>query len=310
MEKYDLIIIGAGPAGMSAGIYAGRYKLKTLILSKDLGGTASTAHKICNFPSYNNINGFELMQKFAKHVKELEVPIIHEEVVKINKKNEKEKGGEGKQGFVVKTLKNEYFCKKIIFAGGTHRKKLGVKGEEDFIGKGVSYCATCDAGFFKDKIVSVVGGSDAALTAGLLLSEFASKVYIIYRKNKFFRAEPSWVELVEKEKKIEVLFNEEVGEIIGKGKVESVDLKSGKKLDVDGVFIEIGSVPEVNAISHLKIKQTDKGYVVVDKNQMTSVKGIYAVGDVTDNRLKQIVTASAEGAIAAYCAYKKVKRER
>ena len=302
MEKYDLIIIGAGPAGMSAGIYASRHKLKTLILSKDLGGLASTAHRICNFPSYNNVNGFELMQKFAKHVKELEVPIVYEEVVKI-----REEGGKVKQGFIVKTSKSEYFGKKIIFAGGTNRQKLGVKGEEEFVGKGVSYCATCDAGFFKDKIVSVVGGSDAALTAALLLSEFATKVYIIYRKDKFFRGEPSWVELVEKEKKIEVLFNEEIKEIIGKGKVDSVDLKSGKKLDVDGVFIEIGSVPEVSIISHLKIKQTDKGYIVVDKNQMTSFKGIYAAGDVTDNILKQIVTASAEGAIAAYFIYREIK---
>jgi len=298
MEKYDVIIIGAGPAGLTAGIYAGRYKLKALIIGKSMGGIAATAHRICNYPSYKDCNGVELMKKFEEHVKDLEVPIIYREVLRIDQKASE---------FVIETKKDKYFSKKIIFCGGTYRQKLGAKGEKEFEGKGVSYCATCDAAFFRDKVVSVVGGSDAALTAALLLAEFAKKVYIIYRKDHFFRAEPSWIELVEKEKKIEVMFNEEIKEVYGSKMVEGVKLKSGKDLKLDGVFVEIGGIPEVNTISKLKIKITEKGYIITDKNQMTSVNGIYAAGDVTDNVLKQIVTASAEGAIAAYSVYKDVK---
>lgn len=298
MEIYDLIIIGAGPAGLTAAIYAARYKLNTLVFSKTMGGLAATAHRICNFPSQNEAKGFELMQKFAKHAEELKVQIIYEEVIKINK---------DKTGFIIKTEKQEYISKKIIFAGGTERIRLNAKGEGKFLGKGVSYCATCDAAFFKDKIVGVIGGSDAALTAALLLSEFTSQVYIIYRKNKFFRAEPSWIELVEKEKKIKPIFNEEIIEIIGNKKVESVKLKSGKTLELDGVFIEIGSIPETKLLDDLKIKKDDKGYIITDKNQKTNINGIYASGDITNNSLKQIITACGEGAVAAYSAYKDIK---
>jgi len=299
VETYDLIIIGAGPAGISAGIYAARYKLKVLVIGKEMGGLAATAHKVCNYPSYDNINGFELMQRFLQHAKTLEVPIIYQEVVKIDKKENL---------FLVKADK-EYLSKKIIFAGGTTRQKLNVKGEKEFHGKGVSYCATCDAAFFKNKIVSVVGGSDAALTAALLLSEFAKKVYIIYRKNKFFRGDPSWVDLVNKEKKIQTIFNAEIVEILGKDKVEKIKLKSGKQMKLDGVFVEIGSVPEINYISKLKIKTTDKGYIITDKVQRTNIPGFFAAGDITESNLKQIVTAAAQGAVAAYNSYKEIKEQ-
>jgi thioredoxin reductase (NADPH) len=299
-ETYDVIIIGCGPGGLSAGVYAGRYKLKTLIIGKEMGGLAATAHKVCNYPSYIEINGMELMQRFIKHVEELGVPIVYAEVTKIEKK----------QNLFVITADKEYKAKKIVFAGGTTRQKLGVLGEGKFHGKGVSYCATCDAAFFKNKIVSVIGGSDAALTAALLLSEFATKVFIIYRKKKFFRGDPTWVGLINKEKKIQTIFNEEIAEIIGNKKVEKIKLKSGKTMKMDGIFIEIGSVPEVNYISQLKVKITDKGYIITDKNQQTNIPGFYAAGDITESNLKQIVTAASQGAVAAYNIYKEVKQEK
>ncbi|MDD5193818.1 MAG: FAD-dependent oxidoreductase [Candidatus Nanoarchaeia archaeon] len=300
LEKYDLIIIGAGPAGLSAAVYAARYKLNTLILSKSMGGMAAVAHKVCNFPSYTEIKGFDLMQKCLKQVEELKVPIIYDEVLKIEK---------DKKNFSVFTEKKKYNCKKIIFAGGCERIRLKVNGEGKFLGRGVSYCATCDAAFFKNKIVCVVGGSDAALTAALLLSEYASKVYIIYRKEKFFRSEPAWIELVEKEKKIETIFNEEVIEIIGKDSVEEVKLKSGKLLKTQGIFIEIGSVPETESLNSLNVKKTENGYILTDKTQKTNIDGLYAAGDVIDSQLKQIVTAASQGAIAAYSVYQDIKRE-
>jgi len=298
-ETYDLIVIGAGPAGLSASIYAARYKLKVLVIGKEMGGLAATAHKVCNYPSYKDINGLELMQKFIEHTQDLRVPIIYQEVSKIDKKGDL---------FIIKADK-EYKARKIVFAGGTTRQKLNAKGEEKFLGKGVSYCATCDAAFFKNKIVSVVGGSDAALTAALLLSEFAKKVYIIYRKDKFFRGDPSWVDLVEREKKIQTIFNEEITEILGKDKVEKIKLKSGKEMKLDGVFVEIGSVPEINFISKLKVKITDKGYIITDKLQKTNVPGFFAAGDITESNLKQIVTAASQGAVAAYNAYREIKQQ-
>ena len=296
-KKYDLIIIGAGPAGLTAGIYAARYKLKVMILSKEMGGLAATAHRICNFPSYEEIGGMELMKRMTHHAEKLGAEINYETVEEIIKK----------KNFIVKTNSKQYVAKKIIFAGGTERKKLNVRGEDEFYGKGVSYCATCDAAFFKNKIVAIVGGSDAALTAALLLSEYAEKVFIIYRQKEFSKAEPSWIELVKKEKKIKILFEEEIKEIFGSIKVEKVELISGKELKLDGVFVEIGSAPNLDFLKSLKLKTDEKGYIIVNENQETNIHGFYAAGDITNNNLKQIITAGAGGAVAAYKIYQSVK---
>lgn len=298
--EYDVIIIGGGPAGLSAAIYAARYKLKTAVLTKTIGGLASTAHRVCNFPSYKDVNGYELMQKFKDQVEELEVPIIYEGAIRIEKTN---------KGFCIHTNKSKYKAKKVIFSGGTSRVKLNVEGENKFLGRGVSYCATCDAAFFKEKVVAVVGGSDAALTAALLLAEHAKKVHIIYRGTHFHRGEPSWVELVEKEHKIKVHFEEEILEIIGEKKVDKLKLKSGKEINLDGVFIEVGSIPEASILNEMAIKMKN-GYITTDKYQRTNVEGLFAAGDVTENVLKQIITASSEGAVAAYSAYCELKKNK
>lgn len=297
---YDLIIIGAGPAGLTAAIYAQRYLLDTLILGELQGGMMSESHRICNFPTQNNISGLELTSKLVNHVKELKGEIKQEKAEDIRKQAGK---------FRVKTNKNEYFAKKIILAAGTEKRKLNVPGEKEFSGKGVSYCAICDAGFFKNKIAGVIGGSNAALTAALLLAEYAKKVYIIYRKNKFSRAEPAWIKQVKENKKIEILFNSNIKEIRGKGKVEKVKLDNGKILKLEGIFVEIGSVPNEKFSKQLQLK-TEEGYIKVSKKQKTSVKGIYAAGDITNNPLKQVITACAEGAIAANSAYEEIKKSQ
>ena len=297
--KHDLIIIGAGPAGLTAAVYAARYKLNTLVIGKLPGGMAGEAYKICNFPSHKRIDGFELMGNMLKQVKELGVEIKREEVLDLN----------GKDGnFIIKTNKQEYNAKKIIIAVGSKRKKLELEREKELMGKGIHYCATCDAVFYKNKIAAVVGGSNAALTSALLLSKFAKKVYIIYRKEKFFRAEPSWVEEVKEEKKIVPIFNSVITKLIGEKNLEEIEInKNGEieKLKVDGVFVEIGSDPNTHIPEKLNIKLEDK-YIKVDKEQRTNVAGVFAAGDITNNPLKQIVTACAEGAIAADSVYKEL----
>ncbi len=300
-QIYDLIIIGAGPAGLAGAIYAARYQLKTLVIGQIPGGIAGTAHKICNFPSYSEINGMQLMMKMIEQTRSNKVEIKQESVEDIKT---------GKI-FKIKTNKTEYEAKKIIIATGTERKKLGLKEELKFLGKGISYCATCDSGFYRDKVASVVGGSDAALTAALLLANIAKKVYLIYRKEEFTRAEPAWVSQVKNEKKIEILFNTEIIKLIGKDKLKKIEVNSNNKktqINVDGLFIEVGSVPNIKLAEKLKLT-LEKNQIIVDENQKTNIAGIFAAGDVTNNSLKQIITACSEGSVAAYNAYKELKFE-
>jgi len=233
------------------------------------------------------------------------VAIEYQDVHAIEKSDRNESSNEY---FRIITTNKTYTARKIIYTGGTEHQQLNITGEHELLGKGVSYCATCDAGFFKNKIVCVVGGSDAALTAALLLSEYATKVYIIYRKEKFIRAEPAWISLVEKNTKIESLFNEELIGIEGTKKVEGITLKSGKKIALDGVFIEIGSKPKITLLESLGIEHKNN-YIITNSRQQTNIPGFYAAGDVTHNELKQIVTAAAQGAIAAFNIYQDLKRE-
>ena len=292
--KYDLIIIGGGPAGLTAAMYASRYKLNTLLITKIPGGVASTASKICNFPTYEDISGFQLMKKMEDQVKSLNVQLVYDEVIKIS-------------NFRIQTAKNkEYEAKKIILALGTERRKLGIKNEMQFLGRGLSYCATCDCQLQKNKDVAVVGGSNAAFSSALLLADYANKVYLIYRGTEL-KAEPFWQEQVKKNKKIIILLNEEITQLNGDKFLESIKLKN-KELKIQGLFVEIGSIPDTKLAQQLKLKTDSKGYIITDKQQRTNVKGIYAAGDITNNSLKQIITACGEGATAANSVYQDLNK--
>ncbi len=302
-ETYDLLIIGGGPAGYAAAIYSARFMIKALVVTKIKGGTIIDAHVVENYPGFKSISGMDLMKKFEEQATFLGVPTVTQEIVNIKKEGEL---------FLLstdsgKTLK----AKQILFATGTARRKLNVKNENQFLGKGVSYCATCDAFFFKDKIASVVGGSDAAVTAALLLSQFAKKVYIIYRRDKL-RAEPYWLNQLEKDEKIEVIYNANVVEVYGDKFVQGLKLDNGQDLKVDGMFVEIGSVPSTSLANEIGVKTDDYGYILVNEAMETNIKGVYAAGDVSHsmNQLKQVVTAVAGGAIAAESAYKALKKDK
>ncbi len=299
MEEYDLIIVGSGPAGLTAAVYAARYKIKTLVIGEQIGGLAAEANEICNFPSYKKISGVELTQKMREQVEDFGIEIKNSLVDSIEKFDSL---------FLVKTTSEEFKAKKIILTTGTEKRKLGLENENKLLGRGISYCATCDAAFFRNKVVGVVGGSNAALTAALLLSKFANEVYIIYRKDRFFRAEPMWIEEIEKNKKIKLMFNTNITELIGKDKLEAVKLDNGKKLKLDGLFVEIGSVSNSKLSNKLGI-ELEEGYIKVDKKQKTRIKGVFAAGDITNSPLRQIIVACSQGAVAANSAYEEIRTE-
>jgi thioredoxin reductase (NADPH) len=301
MKPYDIIIIGAGPAGLTAGLYSARNGLKVGIISKDIGGTSNSILMLENWPGFIG-SGAELMKKFYEQVKGYDVDFIMEEVDSIEKS--------GKE-FVVKTKNKKIEGKALIIATGTERKKLKIPGEVELLGKGVSYCATCDSFFFKNKIVAVIGGSDCAAISALALSDIAKKVYVIYRGEKL-RCENVTEERLEQKKNVEMHYNSIPLGILGKEKVEGIDIISkGKKEDikVDGIFIEIGSTPLAEFAKKINLKMDDEKFIEVDYNMKTSVDGIYAAGDVSNGKLKQVVVSSAQGAIAAKAAYDWLNRK-
>jgi thioredoxin reductase (NADPH) len=204
MDVYDVAIIGGGPAGISAGIYAARFKLNAIIISNSLGGTAQSAHLIENYPGFGAVSGFELMQKFREHLNLFEIPVLEKHVHSVSKEND---------NFIIKLNEQDVKAKYILIATGTKRRKLGVPGDAKFYGKGVSYCVTCDAFFYRGKTVAVVGGSDAANMGAILLASMAEKVYIIYRRDKL-RGELIWIDRVITNPKIEVLYNSTVTEVL------------------------------------------------------------------------------------------------
>ncbi|MBL7100635.1 MAG: FAD-dependent oxidoreductase [Nanoarchaeota archaeon] len=295
-EVYDIIIIGAGPGGMTAAIYAARYKLKTLIISKDTGGVANLAHKVENWPGIQSIIGIDLMQNFKKHVESLGVKIINEEVEKISNKFE-----------VVVSSGKKFKSKTLILALGTIRRKLNIPGEDKFVGKGVSYCYTCDGPMFKDKTVCVIGGRNSAVMASLLLSKYAKKVSIIYRRGKL-RSDAILTEQVEKNPKIKIVYNAEVAKILGTKFIEKIVLKDGKEMPMDGIFIEIGGIPSTDLAKQINVKLDKSNSIIVDANMQTNVQGVYAAGDIINTPLRQIVTACADGAKAAYSAFHSLKK--
>ncbi len=307
VKKYDLCIVGNGPAGMSASIYAARYKIDQILIGNSPGGLMTSSHKICNFPSRPDISGMDLTQKMMDQVSKLDILQKFVTVNDIARENDIFNINLS-DGTTIK-------ARKILLATGTKHRHLDLDREKELTGKGVSYCATCDAMFYKDKIVAVIGGSDSANTASLYLSQIAKKVYQIYRGDKL-RGETSWIEQVKSNKKITVIYNTNVRKLIGKDKLKKIVLDKehdGKKeLAIDGLFVEIGSVPDKNITEKLSIKTNESGYIATMKDQKTSEKNIWAAGDITtnSNNFRQIITACAEGAIAAEDIYKTIQVEK
>ena len=298
---YDIAIIGGGPAGLTSAIYGARYGLKIIVFSDSFGGTVSYAHKVCNYPGFTEISGMEWSEKVLDQVQSLGVEVNFEKVMAIDKK-EKE--------FIVNSDQRTVKAKKIILAIGRSRRKLGVDREEELTGKGISYCATCDGGFYKGKVVGVVGGSDAAVTSALLLADLADKVYLLYRKEEL-RAEKAWVDLAKANKKIEILYKTEVVELLGTGKLDAIKLNTEKIISLNGLFIEIGSVPNTELLSRLNVSLDDNKFIIVNKEQKTNVSGIFASGDATNaSDLKQVITSASQGAIAAYHCYLDIKENK
>ncbi|MDP5038939.1 MAG: FAD-dependent oxidoreductase [Candidatus Gracilibacteria bacterium] len=290
--NYDLIIIGAGSAGYPAGMYASRYKIKNLIIGGQPGGALATSHKVENYPGTLSAPGSEIMKNFKEHAQTFGSEILQEMVDDIQKIDD---------GFMVKTTSGKEFTSKyVILATGNKYRHLGAKGESEFLGKGVSYCATCDGMFYKNLDVVIVGGGNTALTESLYLADICNKVYIVHRKDTF-RAEDVWIQEARKRENIEFVLNEEVDEIAGGVFMEKVILKSGKQLKADGIFVAVGSDPNTKLVHHLNPEMDQEGCLVVDKRQQTSVAGLYAAGDVTtnSNKFKQTIMSAAEGCLAA-----------
>lgn len=298
---YDVVIIGAGPAGLTAAIYCGRAKLKTLVLERRaVGGQLLIIDTVENYPGFpEGINGFELLERMQRQAQRFEAEFTQAEVSDIEIL--------GPAGFRIATEAKE-FCraKAVIIATGTTPKRLGIKGEEELQGRGISYCATCDGPLFKDKDIIVIGGGDAAVGEAIYLTRFARKVYLIHRRDRL-RATKILQERLLVNKKVEVKWDSVATEIIGPNKVLGVkikNVKTDKELDIaaSGVFIFAGTDPNAGFLKS-KARLDEGGFVVTDEAMKASVEGLFACGDVRRNALKQIVTSCAEGAQAAYSCY-------
>ncbi len=292
---YDLIIIGAGPAGICAAIYAARANINFSIIDKiGYGGQIINTAKIENYPGFfEEISGAELISKMAKQAEKFGVKFINDEIIKISLAND-----------IINLTSSSgkiYSAKTIILATGTSPKSLNIKGENEFYGKGVSYCATCDAPLFKNKNVAVIGGGDSALEESLYLTKFVNKLYLIHRRSEF-RAAKILQKKVEENEKIFLLKNSVISEIKGKNFVECIIVKDllhnvEKEISIDGLFVFIGQKPNVEFIKEL-IKLNEQGFIITDTHLKTNIQNIFAAGDVRVTNLRQVVTAVADGAIA------------
>ncbi|MCM8771566.1 MAG: FAD-dependent oxidoreductase [Candidatus Omnitrophica bacterium] len=299
MKIYELIIVGGGPSGLTAGIYASRKKIDFIILTKDIGGQTLYSWDIENYIGYQFITGPELVEKFKDHIKEFNVDIRENEpVIKILSDN---------KNFRLITNKNEYLSKTVIIATGRKPKELMIKGEKEFRNRGLTYCATCDAPLFKDKIVAVIGGGNAGLDAVLQLSRIAKKIYLIEIKSQL-TGDKFVVEKIKKIDKVKILTNSHVTEIYGDIFVKGIKIEKDNEiidLKVDGIFVEIGSIPNSEIIDF--VEKNGFGEIIVDCRNNTSHPGIFAAGDVTNVFAKQIIVACGEGAKAAISAFEYLK---
>ena len=288
---YDVAIIGAGPAGLTAGIYACNAGLSTICFEKlAVGGQASLTYEIVNYPGFEKISGYELAQKMKNHAKSCGVEIEYTNVERLNKL---------KSGFSLKTKAGTYKAKKVIIASGNKVKKLGLDNELQLTGKGVSYCASCDGAFFKNKTVAVVGGGNSSFEYVKYLTKIAKSVYVLNRTD-IFRAGEHKLNQMKKMKNVEIITNASVKKLNAKETLQSVDLLVGGKkqnLQIDGLFVAIGHEPDLNFVN-FDIALDKAGFIKVDENQKTNVENLFACGDITSKQFKQVVTACADGARA------------
>lgn len=288
---YDIVIIGSGPAGMSAAIYAQRAGLKAVVVERECLGTGKIAEsqRVDNYPGLFAENGYDLGEKFRTHAENLGAEFIEGEIIKIVRSN---------GGYTLQLDADEALtAKTVIYAAGTQCRKLGVVGEQELLGRGVSYCAVCDGAFYKNKIVAVIGGGDTALGDAVLLSGLAKKVYLVHRRNEF-RANKALQNKVSGIKNIVPVLNAAVQKINGKDHVEAVAILqngSEKALPVDGVFVAIGSTPNSALVKEL-LDIDENGYIAANETGVTSADGIFAAGDVRAKKLRQVVTAVSDGA--------------
>lgn len=302
-KEFDVVILGGGPAGFSAGIYTARGNVSTAILDVSmLGGQPSNYLELENYPAFMKIGGFELMEKFEEHADMFGVqkfPMQEIEFIDLVASPK-----------IISTKDVVFRAKSVIIATGAKPMKLGVKGEEEFIGRGVSYCAVCDGAFYKDKVVAIVGGGNSAVEEAIYLTKFASKVYIIHRRDEL-RADKIIQNRATKNEKIEFVLNSVVCEIQGQDLVNNLILKNTKtdemfNLAVDGVFPYIGITPNVENISG-QITQDKAGFIITDETMKTSIDGVFAIGDVRKTPLRQVITAASDGAIAGVYAVKYIE---
>ncbi len=302
MKVFDVIIIGGGVGGLSAAIYAARGNLKTAVFEKALvGGQINITFEVENYPGFPEVmSGFELTDKFKQQADKFGPEFIEEEVVKVDFKS--------KDGLkTIYTEDDEYKAKTIIVATGAHPRKLGCPGEEDYIGKGVSYCATCDGALYRDKVVAVIGGGDSAVEEGMFLTRFAKKVYIIHRRDEL-RAVKSIQDRAFKNEKMEFIWDSVVEEVKGDNLVSHINIKNVKSnetkdLAVDGVFVYVGIIPN-NELLREEITLDGSGFVPTNEIMETNIPGVFAIGDLRVTPLRQVITASSDGAIAAFYAEK------
>lgn len=302
--EFDTVILGGGPAGLSAGIYASRGAVSTAIVDMNMfGGQPSNYLELENYPGFQVVGGYDLMEKFEEHADKFGVkkfPMQEIQSIDLNSKR-------------IITSENEFSAKTIIIATGAQPMKLGVPGEKEFVGRGVSYCAVCDGAFYRNKVVAVVGGGNAAVEEAMYLTKFADKVYLVHRRSEL-RADKIVQERAFKNEKIEFVWNSIVTEIKGENLVDTVVLENVKthevsNLSVNGVFPYIGIVPNVENISG-QLLQDAGGFIITDETMATSVEGVFAVGDVRKTPLRQVITAASDGAVGAVYAVKYIETHK
>lgn len=298
--QYDVVILGGGPAGLSAAIYAARGAAKTAVIDVSMfGGQPSNYLELENYPALGKIGGYDMMEKFEEHADMFNIEKFPmQEIEKIDLQPDTK---------IIETKEAVFEAKTVIIATGAQAKKLGIKGEKEFAGRGVSYCAVCDGAFYKDKTVAVVGGGNAAVEEGCYLTKFANKVYIIHRRDTL-RADKIVQQRAFDNDKVEFIYDTVPVEIKGTDSVESFVVRNVKtnqetELKVDGVFPYIGFSPNIEHIN-AQLQQDEGGFIVTDQYMQTSVKGVYAVGDVRTTPLRQVITAAADGAVGAVYAVK------